>query len=547
MDEEQGLASPISGSLQGIRRSVSSSIFTGRALPQINQPDPQTTSLISQNSLALTTVSNQLANISEQVVQLNTSLLSVKENLELSDALDRQREAEQRKREAILAEQGLREGKESELEKKIQFSLLNPVKRVAEKTQGILNQLGNFFAILLGGWLANTTLNFLTILSEKNIDKFNEFKRKLAADLLTIGGIILIGTVGIKKLITLSASLASNAFRITFGAILRKPFESVVRFVKNLVVGAKNGIGKALGEVGEGVIKRVGKGILKVLPFAALGLGGLDDGPPVTGSGSTPKSNVKVTGDVIEEAVESTAKKGFGRFFQNPFAKKTAREGAETIATKGTKIGLRKILGKLFGPIVNFLVDLSFGEKVERALAGAVGFAGASAFAAKLFLPVAALPIPGARLLYGALVLGGGLAGEQGAKALLDGIMGMFGKGKGEEKNIKPAESSVSEKDIKEEKEVTTDSIPVALKLGSNKEDLITPVTNNRDLVASRISSLEEPTPTFTTLDLGQGVIGGSQSADSSNVASNNLPIITSSDATNPYISFSESIYGVLA
>ena len=80
-----------------------------------------------------------------------------------------------------------------------------------------------------------------------------------------------------------------------------------------------------------------------------------------------------------------TAKKGFGRFFQNPFAKKTAREGAETIATKGTKIGLRKILGKLFGPIVNFLVDLSFGEKVERALAGAAGFAGASAFAAKLF------------------------------------------------------------------------------------------------------------------------------------------------------------------
>ena len=150
-------------------------------------------------------------------------------------------------------------------------------------------------------------------------------------------------------------------------------------------------------------------------------------------------------------------------------------------------------------------------------------------------------------MLYGALVLGGGFAGEQGAKALLDGIMGMFGKGKGEEKNIKPAESSVSEKDIKKEEESTTDSIPVALKLGSRKEDLITPVTNNRDLVASRISSLEEPTPTFTTLDLGQGVIGGSQSADSSNVASNNLPIITSSDATNPYISFSESIYGVLA
>ena len=73
MDEEQGLGSPISGSLRGIRRSVSSGIFTGRALPQFTQPDPQTTSLISQNSLTLTTVSNQLSNISAQIINLNTS------------------------------------------------------------------------------------------------------------------------------------------------------------------------------------------------------------------------------------------------------------------------------------------------------------------------------------------------------------------------------------------------------------------------------------------------------------------------------------------
>ena len=36
MDEEQGLASPISCGLRGIRRSVSSSVFTGRsAAPQM--------------------------------------------------------------------------------------------------------------------------------------------------------------------------------------------------------------------------------------------------------------------------------------------------------------------------------------------------------------------------------------------------------------------------------------------------------------------------------------------------------------------------------
>ena len=534
MDEEQGLASPISGSLQGIRRSVSSSIFTGRALPQINQPDPQTTSLISQNSLALTTVSNQLANISDQVVQLNTSLLSVKENLELSDALDRQREAEQRKREAILAEQGLREGKESELEKKIQFSLLNPVKRVAEKTQGILNQLGNFFAILLGGWLANTTLNFLTILSEKNIDKFNEFKRKLSADLLTIGGIILIGTVGIKKLITLSASLASNAFRITFGAILRKPFQAVVRFIKNLVVGAKNGIGKALGEVGEGVIKRVGKGILKVLPFAALGLGGLDDGPPVTGSGSTPKSNVKVTGDVIEEAVESTAKKGFGRFFQNPFAKKTAREGVETIATKGTKIGLRKILGKLFGPIVNFLVDLSFGEKVERALAGAAGFAGGMKLGAIAgsFIggPVGTLVggILGAILgIIGSMMVGGV------AEKTTDKITGVEPPGTSDGQEVEGTGGEVEIESVGSMQGTSENVIPI-----NTKKDV--------DMVSKL--ELEEGSPTIVNLPLqNQNNRSGTQNgaAVSSKTEGQPIPNIPSSDFANNTVVMAESAYNL--
>ena len=63
MDEEQNLSSPIAGGIRGIRRSLSSSIFTGRPVaPQINpsvftgrpvpppQPDPQTTSLLNKNS-----------------------------------------------------------------------------------------------------------------------------------------------------------------------------------------------------------------------------------------------------------------------------------------------------------------------------------------------------------------------------------------------------------------------------------------------------------------------------------------------------------------
>ena len=543
MDEEQGLGSPISGSLRGIRRSVSSGIFTGRALPQFTQPDPQTTSLISQNSLTLTTVSNQLSNISSQIINLNTSLSTIRENLQISDSLDRAREAEQRKRERILAEQALREGKESDLEKKIQFALLSPVRRVAAKTQSILNQLAEFFTVLLGGWLANTTLQFLNILSEKNIDKFNAFKRKLGADLLTIGGIFLVATVGIKKLISLSASIASNAFRITFGAILKKPFQAIINTVRNLLTGARNKVGKFVAEAGEGLLKNIGRGLLGALPFVASGTQLDLDAPPdkVTGI----KSGAKVTGEVADNVTGNVSKTKKGFFSR--FGKQTAKEGAEVGTKKVAKFGLRKILGKLFGPVTNFLVDMAFGEKLERALAGAAGFAAGSAVVAKLASPLLISPDPFTKILYGALVLGGGFLGEAGAKSLVDGVMSIFGKKTTKAEKIEPASTStVNEEDIQKEEPISLDGISLAL--GGDDSNLINPIDTNRNLIATNLSSLEEPSPNIVTLPMGGDVMndsGGSSNPPST--PSNEIPPITSTDGSNPYISFSESIYGVLA
>ena len=116
MDEEQGLASPIAGGIRAVRNTVSSSLFSARRAPVQAQPDTITTNLLQQNSLSLNNVSGQLTNISSQVSGLNGSLLAIKENLAVSDSLERQREAAKQNRERILAEQGLREGKESQIE-----------------------------------------------------------------------------------------------------------------------------------------------------------------------------------------------------------------------------------------------------------------------------------------------------------------------------------------------------------------------------------------------------------------------------------------------
>ena len=87
MDEEQGLVSPIASGIRGIRRSVSSNIFGARRAP-VAQPDPQTTSLLQQNSLALNNLSRNLRTVSVQVSSLNSSLNIIKDNLYALDVDD---------------------------------------------------------------------------------------------------------------------------------------------------------------------------------------------------------------------------------------------------------------------------------------------------------------------------------------------------------------------------------------------------------------------------------------------------------------------------
>ena len=231
MDEEQQtLASPLAGSIRGIRRSVSSSVFSGRALPQ-QVSDPQQTSLLNQNSLTLTNVSSQLSGINERVSNINTSLNAIKENLTLSDELERNRQRAKEQREAQLAEQGLREGKESSLEKKVQFALLTPVRRVANFAKGLLGRLTDFFLIVAGGWLTDQILTFFRLKSDGNIDGLNRFKTKFLTDLLALGGIVLLFSGGLGKLLALSKFIGAFALRLTFSGILIKPFQALGSFI----------------------------------------------------------------------------------------------------------------------------------------------------------------------------------------------------------------------------------------------------------------------------------------------------------------------------
>jgi len=243
MDE---FGSPISGGIRAVRRNISSSFFGARP-----QTDSISNNLIQEQSLKLSTVSSQLSNISRQLTSLDFNLKAVRENLALSDQLERQREAEKQKRERILAEQGLREGKESALEQKIQSSLTQPLQKIGARTQSILGGLTKFLFTLATGWLTITGIDLLQSMAEGNVDKINRLKTKFLTGLTILLGSLGAIQLGIKKTLGILGFFAGNVARVAFGGVLRAAFASLRLLFGGLVrragsIGGLGGIGRTI-------------------------------------------------------------------------------------------------------------------------------------------------------------------------------------------------------------------------------------------------------------------------------------------------------------
>ena len=543
MDEEQGLQSPIAGSIRGIRRSVSSNVFTGRAVPPpVAQPDPQTTSLLSQNSLTLTSISAQLGSVSEQVRFLNTSLTTIKDNLAISDQIERQREAAKQRRERILAEQSLREGKESQLEKKIQVALLAPVRRVATFAQGILSRLGQFLFVLVGGWLTDRMFTLYRIKSEGNIDKLKEFERSFIPNLLLLAGIGTTMLIGIRRILGVVGRLASVALKIATSELIRRPFAAALNFVKRNVKEFRKVLGKQLTRF---FTRGIGGTVLKTLGIGGILTGGALAIPGKGGIGQKIMNFFKggAGKKLVTESVEQTTKKP-------GFLKKLLPKGG---------------LGKLSGPLSFIFYAMEAKENIKgreemgqgkaQAISGGVSeavgsFAGfwaaSSAFAIK-GAPLLLAPFPGARILYGVGWLISGIVGAMfGSKAmgmLNDGLFGLFGKNKKNKKEETKVETNENESRL----EVVDINFDLSKSDSEKNANLIAAASKNKSNVAEEISNYNE-SPNIINFPLAGtskkqsnlAATGGSSSP------SDYLPNIPSSDFNNTSIALSESFYNVV-
>tara|TARA_Y100000114_G_scaffold30264_1_gene25896 strand:- start:764 stop:2389 length:1626 start_codon:yes stop_codon:yes gene_type:complete len=536
--------SPIAGGIRAVRRSVSSSVFRPmqRQEPVQAKPDPITTNLLSQNSLALTSISQQLQTVSSQVASLNFSLNGIKENLAVSDNLERQREAARRNRERILAEQGLREGKEGTLERKIQTALTSPLRRVAAKTRGILARLQDFFLIIAGGWLTATGIDLLQAMAEGNVDKINEYKNKFLKGLLVIGGAFTALQVGIGVTINLLSRFVGTVARVAFGGILKGAFRGVRRLLSSVlgqIIGG--GIGGFFGGA-------AGGGVSGAVSGAAAGAGTVVGGKKIEDfvfKGREPRviekkfpDGTKTIKGADPKLIENVKPKGFfgksvdkikGVFGSNKVVqsgRKTFEKVAKTGLGKGISAFLKsstaKLLGKIVsrgGPLLGFIFDIAGGEKIDNAIAGAAGFAAGAA------IGQAIIPIP----IVGALI--GGIVGEMGLKRLYKGIKFLFGRLFGFNKK-------------EEIRELQTEDL-VSSDNDEGIEESITPVAKNNSEVATNISEVNEGKPTVVNIPMLQSnqspqiAMSGDESSKS-----NPLPSINF-DNNNPHTLFATATYGV--
>ena len=242
----------------GVNRSrITAYSFLGKSAQQ-QREDSDTSAALRQNQLALLNVNNSLNRITEQVAVLSASLQGIGNQIRETSTLETLKEQQKARQEQILAERQIREGKESQVESKIQAALVTPIQKVGAKAQGTLANLGRFFNILLGGFLLNRILKSTGELTEKGQFSLKNLFDKIVKDLAIVGGIFIGINGGFSTALGTLTRLGSLLGKIAVKNFLMRPFK--------LIMGLAGGL---LAAIGAGIAALPGAAAAVVTPSAA--------------------------------------------------------------------------------------------------------------------------------------------------------------------------------------------------------------------------------------------------------------------------------------
>ena len=230
---------------------VSSFSFLNRPQlpPREGVETARNTNTIRQQQQALVNINSGLASLSLQLQALNQSITDISIQIKGDAVLDDIREQERLKRERRLAEQKIRQGQENTIERKLQNVLQKPLQKIAAKANFTLAKLGQFFTILLGGFLVNRAIQFITALAQGNEDKLKEITDKIVGELAQVAGLFLLINGGLALALTGLLRFGSFVTRLAFRNLIAAPIGMTFRFLRRQVSTAFK-IVSGLGGVG---------------------------------------------------------------------------------------------------------------------------------------------------------------------------------------------------------------------------------------------------------------------------------------------------------
>ena len=240
---------PSRGMFSAVRRAdpVNLYSFLGKQNDDVNE---RITGLESQIVTLNNNNTQQRTNFEKNIISINTSLLTlqqglkvVSDKLELSDSLRKIRDANDLKREQQLAEQQLREGKESLVEKKMQTTLAAPLQKIGAKAQSVLGGLLKFFNTILLGIIGTRGIQVIGELIKGNKDTMEMIKSKIVKELGVATGIFLAINGGLAIALRSVIRLTGFIGRIAFTNLLARPLRRIFELASQgaFLRGARSG------------------------------------------------------------------------------------------------------------------------------------------------------------------------------------------------------------------------------------------------------------------------------------------------------------------
>ena len=229
--------SPSRGMFSAVRRADPVNLYTffGKQNADVNERinvlernlNRVNESVAFNSKLQFTNFEKSLTTINTSILTLLQGLQVVSDKLDLSDQLRKIRDANEQRREEQLAQQQLREGKESLVEKKMQTALAAPLQKIGAKAQSVLGGLVKFFNTILLGIIGTRGLKVLGALISGNKEKLEEIKGKILKELGVATGIFLAINGGLA--IALRSVIRLTAFigRVAFTNLLARPIRRI--------------------------------------------------------------------------------------------------------------------------------------------------------------------------------------------------------------------------------------------------------------------------------------------------------------------------------